>query len=122
MLQLERIEYCGSSMANGCHTLEALAFYFLENKRFMLEVNQDTDELIINDINSEYRWIDIANIYPVIAEAYGLMAMWSWKMENQKGYFDAIQLELNDSSLRKTKILQFKAAASGIIVCIVNEL
>ncbi|WP_422320676.1 DUF6334 family protein [Prosthecobacter sp.] len=52
----------------------------------------------------------------LFAEAHGLCLFWAWAMTNQQGYFDALQLEFRDGSLRREAIVQFKAVASGIWV------
>lgn len=46
--------------------------------------------------------------------AIGLTLMWSWKMTNQRGYFDGVQLEFAESTERPATRIQ--------LICVASEL
>lgn len=91
---------------------------FFGNKKLILTVDPDTDSLsftitfysnmgVIGDL--EERAVD------GLSQFLDMPLAFIWAMENQKGYFDAMQLMFSPPK-GKFKILQFMAVASEIVL------
>jgi hypothetical protein len=92
-----------------------LALCFEGYPKLYLTVETRDDSLIwVNSKDPAYAVDKVEDIFPSIKKAYGLFLTWVWEMENHQGYFDALQLELVDGSLKSSVIIQFKVAASAI--------
>jgi len=109
--RLKCIEYAQDpEVSNG---FPSVRFFFEGGVSVSLGVDTDTDELTYAEGNG-YKWCDLGLRLPVITEAYGMALLWSWEMKNHQNYFDAVQLEFFDDSLKNSVTLQFKVAASMI--------
>ncbi len=105
------------------NSVSALTFQFKGGEQLALSVNGNTDELAwIMPADKGLKPTESSHLFPFVADAYGLLLTGSWEMKNHQDYFDAVQLELTNVSLKQTMIVQFKAAASNIEVYQVNRL
>src|SRR5438128_2073922 len=95
--------------------IAAIRLFFEENRHLVLLVDPNSDSLLWQTGEpTGLRPITLEKIYPRVRAAYGLSLAWVWEMTNHQGYFDALQLELTDVSMKNEVIVQFKAAASRI--------
>ncbi|MDR2981914.1 MAG: hypothetical protein LBV12_06665 [Puniceicoccales bacterium] len=96
----------------------SVAFQFKDTPHLCLGVDGDTDELFWSNDDDEKKSIfkELDCFIPSVKNCYGMHLAWSWEMENQQGYFDALQLEFMDLASMKGEIIQFKAMGSGIHV------
>jgi hypothetical protein len=102
---------------NESDGISEIALCFEGGEVLTMKADGENDELVWDHVSgSSVAVSDLALIYPSIGEAYGLSLIWSWEMTNHQGYFDAVQLELTDSTLARTAIFQFKVTASSIEV------
>jgi len=96
--------------------LAAISFAFEGNEELFLFVDPNTDSLSWRkNAPIGFKAVALEIIIPRVRTTYGLYLAWAWEMVNQQGYFDAVQLEMNDASLANEMVFQFKASASKII-------
>lgn len=109
------IKLAGFLYKDGRPDLAAISFSFEDNQDIFLCVDSDTDSLSWQEIAPvEFTMIALESISQKAQIAYGLHLAWVWEMTNHQGYFDALQIELRDRSLKNELVLQFKAEASRI--------
>jgi len=104
------------------HELAAISLRFEGNNCCFLSVECDSDSLNwAPAATPDVKEISLDSIFPMLRPAKGLLA-WAWEMTNHQGYFDALQIELCDASLKNGFTVQFKAVASKIDVFEVVQL
>jgi len=87
-----------------------------------LSVNTDTDELLCSiDETISTDCVDGKVIFPELENFYGLYPIFSWIMDNNRGYFDSIQIEfIPEKNIEY--ILQFKVSASNIEIYSIKKM
>ncbi|MDR2862341.1 MAG: hypothetical protein LBV54_00475 [Puniceicoccales bacterium] len=104
-------------------SFEKIFVSFEDKMSLLLTANCDTDEFIINGEHfTPDGMIDLLSLYPALSDIKESVLLWTWEMNNHQGYFDAIQFEFWNKTLKKELILQLKITASSIYMYNVVEL
>jgi len=91
------------------------------NRSVCILVDEDEDTLYLSTDKPELSGLQVKKAHYPFRNAFGMRIRWFWKMINNQGYVDGLQIELADTVNDTPVVIQLMAIASKISIKVLTE-